>query len=114
MPVYATVDNYIDYTGNPVPAEIPPRTMVRASQSVDKALVGAIYDTDVNGLPIDTVLIAALRDATCAAARPLVEGWDMPIPTPPGCCPDCQLTTEAFDILRGVGLLPIRFLRMRG
>lgn len=117
MPVYATVDDYSDYMGEPNP-EFSPRFMARASQTIDKALVGAIYPTDVNGLPTGTdmsgltPLADVFRDATCAQARPLVEDWD-DIPVPPGCCPDCQLTTETFDILRGAGLLPVR-LRMRG
>jgi hypothetical protein len=112
MPMYATVDDYAEYVGHPV-EEFTPRHMVRASQCVDKGLLGAIYPTDSNGMPTgnDTngvPLIEVFRDATCAAARPLVEDWDE-IPTPPGCCSECQLTDEAFDILREAGLLPPRF-----
>jgi hypothetical protein len=115
-PVYATVDDYADYMGEPTP-EFPPRYMSRASLTIDKALVGAIYNTDSTGLPTDSdvngvPLTSVLRDATCAQARTMVEDWD-DWPTPPGCCPDCNLTAEAFDILRGSGLLPIT-LRMIG
>lgn len=117
MPVYASVDDYADYTGEPTASEFSPRHMARASLCVDKALVGAVYPTDSTGLPTGTDvngvdLVDVFRDATCAAARPLVEDWDE-IPVPPGCCPECQLTTEAFDILRSAGLLPVR-LRMVG
>lgn len=117
MPTYATIDDYMQYVGYSVP-EFPPRHMVRASQRIDKGLVGAIYPTDADGLPTGNdvngvPLINVFRDATCAAARPLVEDWDDEIPTPPGCCPDCRLTDEAFDILREAGLLPAR-LYMRG
>jgi len=116
MPTYASIDDYAEYVGHPVD-EFTPRIMTRASLNVDKALVGAIYDTDTNGLPTGTdvngqPLADAFRDATCAAARPMVEDWD-DIPTPAGCCAECQLTTESFDILRSAGLIPVR-IRMRG
>lgn len=112
MPVYATVDDYTDYMGIPN-AEFPPRFMARASAMIDKALVGAIYPTDVNGLPTGTdvtgrLLADVFRDATCAQARPLVEDWDDWGEGCPG-----YLTAEAFDILRLAGLLPI-VLRMLG
>jgi hypothetical protein len=117
MPVYATIDDYANYMGEPSTAEFSPRYMTRASLVIDKALVGAIYPTDVNGLPTGTDingvnLTDVFRDATCAQARTLVEDWEE-WPTPVGCCPDCQLTAEAFDILRGSGLIPI-VIRMWG
>lgn len=117
MPVYATIDNYTDYVGVAVP-EFSPRLMARASMVIDKALVGAIYPTDpTTNLPLGTdvngvALADVFRDATCAQARTLVEDWE-DWPTPVGCCPDCQLTAEAFDVLRGAGLIPIT-LRMLG
>lgn len=134
MPVYATVDDYVDYTGEPIrqpdewamhagmggPIEIPPRIMSKASLQIDRALIGAVYTTDGAGLPTDTVLIEALRDATCAQARPMVKhhvhqlGCDddkkagkYPMPMSSG------LTMEAYDILRAAGLLPVT-LRMMG
>lgn len=117
MPTYASVDDYADYMGEPTASEFSPRYMTRASLAIDKALVGAIYPTDSGGLPtgndINGVLLTnVFRDATCAQARTLVEDWDE-WPTPPGCCPDCNLTVEAFDILRGAGLLPAT-IRMVG
>lgn len=136
MPTYATIDDFIVYTGIPIPApmptdpgmlitdgccgsgtnEVPPRVFIRASLSIEKALVGAIYDTDVTGMPTDTTLIGVFKDATCAQARPHVECFLNPMlygikgQTPP---PMEHLTTEAFDILRSAGLLPIT-LRMLG
>jgi hypothetical protein len=139
MPTYATIDDYIQYTGIPIPGpmpldptmliqdegccgagptEVPPRIFIRASMAVEKALVGAIYDTDVTGMPTDTTLVEVFKDATCAQARPHVECflnppmWGAkgvkPMPPPPE-----HLTTEAFDILRSAGLIPIT-LRMLG
>ena len=140
MPVYASVDEYIDYVGEPLPSvdewashagmgapmEIPPRIMARASLAIDKALIGARYEVDEDGLPTDAILVEALRDATCAQARPEVKRhmkhqmWvacpekvdakaKMHMPSL-----DDGLTTEAYDILRGAGLLPVGCLRMRG
>lgn len=122
MPDYADIDDYAAYTGVPLPREFPSRIMTRASLEIDKALVGARYQTDDDGMPTDASLVIAFRNATCAQAVPLVERWMasfcddpkmkqllMTMPAPDGC-----LTTEAYDILRAARLLPIRHLRMRG
>lgn len=119
MPVYADIDDYATYVGVPLAKEFPSRIMTRASLEIDKALVGARYETDDDDMPTDADLIDVLRDATCAQARPLVEQWmasfcddpkkQMQMPAPDGC-----LTTEAYDILFNARLLPVRHLRMRG
>lgn len=119
MPDYADIDDYAAYVGVPLAKEFPSRIMTRASLEIDKALVGARYEVDDDDMPTDTELLAALKDATCAQARPLVEHWmasfcddpkkRMQMPAPDGC-----LTTEAYDILRAARLLPVRHLRMRG
>jgi hypothetical protein len=135
MPVYATIDDYIQYTGVPIsppympedllipagsagpmgPTEVPPRVFIRASLAIDKALVGAIYTTDVDGLPTDAALLEVFKDATCAQARHMVECFvNPPVPGQPKPVPYMEhLSTEAFDILRGAGLIPIT-LRMLG
>lgn len=41
----------------------------RASLAVDKALIGALYDTDNDGLPTDTTVAEALKKATILQAR---------------------------------------------
>lgn len=102
QPVYATVDDYITYVGVAVP-EFSPRVMARASRTIDRALVGAIYDTDTGGLPTDATLAGVLRDATCAQARPMVDALCQDQSAP---APDGRLTIEAFDILYVAGLLP--------
>jgi hypothetical protein len=144
MPTYATIDDFIVYTGIPIPApmpadpamlitdgccgsgtnEVPPRIFIRASMAVDKALVGAIYDTDSTGMPTDTTLVEVFKDATCAQARPLVDAF-LSAQSPWGkdakldtyyverLQQEGALTVEAFDILRSAGLLPIT-LRMLG
>jgi hypothetical protein len=113
-PVYASIDDYAVYTGEPIPAEFPPRIMAKASLEIDKALVGACYETDDDGMPTDSDVREAFRDATCAQARPHVMHYadpTAPTMTPP--VPFAHLTCEAFDILRGIGLIPIT-LRMVG
>lgn len=68
---YATSADYESYTGQTAPADIE-RLLDRASEWLDtELLLGAVYDVDAAGLPTDTDVIAALRDATCAQ----VELW---------------------------------------
>lgn len=104
MPVYATVSDYITYTGASASIFLPSSVFSRASRVIDTALRAAVYDTDVDGLPTDDGVLAALRDATCAQARCLVEHPDEPFG---------MLTTEAHDVLLASGLLPA-FPRMCG
>lgn len=104
MPVYADVQAYIEYTGSPADVLMPTSVFSRASRVVDMALVGCVYDTDIDGTPTDTTVETALKEATCAQARQLVE------------CPDTpfgQLAVEAYHVLYTAGLLPVS-LRMRG
>jgi hypothetical protein len=43
--------------------------LARASLAVDRALIGALYNTDTDGMPTDTDTITALKEATIAQAR---------------------------------------------
>lgn len=70
--VYATaveLGAYLDDEAA-VPADAD-RQLLRASEVVDEALLTATYTVDTDGLPTDSAVIAALRDATCAQ----VEFW---------------------------------------
>jgi len=78
--VYATAAEYYDFIGEDQPTTTPegggdPVPVVekeldallrRASRQVDSHIRAAVYATDDNGLPTDTAVEAALRDATCA------------------------------------------------
>ena len=44
----------------------------RASIAVDRALIGALYATDADGIPTDTTVLAAVKDATIAQAGALI------------------------------------------
>ena len=43
--------------------------LVRASLAVDRALIGALYDTDAAGMPTDTEIAEALKQATILQGR---------------------------------------------
>lgn len=67
---YATSEQLASYLEATAPADAG-RLLTRASELVDDHIVTAFYDVDTNGLPTDTDVAAALRDATCAQ----VEYW---------------------------------------
>jgi len=52
------------------------RLLSRASRIVDTLLMRAVYDVDDDGMPTDTGVIAAARDATCAQACWWLETGD--------------------------------------
>ena len=52
---------------NLTPAD-PDSLLERASDDIDRVLIGAIYDVDTNELPTDPVVAEALKRATCAQA----------------------------------------------
>lgn len=65
--IYATAQEYLDYTGQAGPADID-RRLARASERVDELLSNAIYDTNDDGIVLDPVLKTAMTQATCAQA----------------------------------------------
>lgn len=69
--VYATSSDYQTYTGQ-TPSADTDRLLLRASEFLDSQVLRACwYVVDNAGLPTDTVVAAAFRDATCAQ----VEWW---------------------------------------
>ena len=70
MTAYATATDYATYTGQAATADTP-RLLQRASDLIDARLLGAIYMTDVNGVPTDANQILAFNNAICAQ----VEYW---------------------------------------
>lgn len=64
MRLHATLADLAGHlTPDPVPAS-GARLLARASRRVDTALLCAVYDVDQGGLPTDTTVAEALRDAT--------------------------------------------------
>lgn len=69
---YATTGDYARFVGTErAPDDLDRRTLVRASRRVDRALVGAVYPTDVDGIATAQETREAIRDAVCA----VVEDW---------------------------------------
>ncbi|MFF9284865.1 head-tail connector protein [Streptomyces griseosporeus] len=63
--VYATPADLAAWTGQPAPPDAE-RLLGRASEDIDRALLTAVYDTGADGMPTETDVRDALRDATCA------------------------------------------------
>lgn len=66
-PVYAAPDDWDPDLYGPIPANAT-RLLAQASRQVTDATSCDTYDTDANGLPTDTGLLAAMRDATLTQA----------------------------------------------
>lgn len=70
--IYATADEYETYTGQIPPAGID-KQLTDASRMLDSRVFRQCrYDVDETGLPSNTTVLAAFRDATCAQA----EWWE--------------------------------------
>lgn len=74
--VYATADQYEEYTGGPAPADIDHR--LRAASTFLDAQVFRMcrYDVTDAGLPSNALVAAAFADAVCAQALWGVEVGD--------------------------------------
>lgn len=65
--VYATFADYVTWSGDQITS--PPRVewlLARASEDIDRALIGAVYPVDANGMPTDATDVETFKDATCA------------------------------------------------
>ena len=70
MTAYATVEDLGAFIGDVAPQGAE-RLLDRASELIEEVTMTAWYAHDINGMPTDKGIIAALRDATCAQ----VEFW---------------------------------------
>lgn len=62
--MFATLQQYRDYTGDQG-AELTPRELANASRFIGSATMGAVYDVNDQGAATESIVITALRDATC-------------------------------------------------
>ncbi|OOL31859.1 hypothetical protein GQ85_11035 [Rhodococcus rhodochrous] len=96
MLVFATADDYAAY---PDAATAPANLgmMLReASLMVREVCRSDLFDTDpTTGMPTDTALVEALRDATCAQAEVWAATAADPVKGPGG--QDPRLTVSAID-----------------
>lgn len=69
--VYATIADYRTNTGDLATPDARVTVLLRdASAAVERAMIGAVYVTDVTtALPTDPIVIDILNRATCAQAR---------------------------------------------
>jgi hypothetical protein len=67
MRLYADADAYAAEFPGTAPANLD-KLLRNASRAVDVLLVGVLYDTDVDGMPTDDDVAAAMSEATCAIA----------------------------------------------
>lgn len=75
--------------------------LTRASRDIDRALLTAVYDVDINGAPTDAVVIAALRDATCEQVAGMIDAGDL---TGTGAtAPSAGFTIGKISVQRGSG-----------
>lgn len=65
---YVTSDEFFAATE----VQTTPDQLQRASLAVDRALIGALYDTDADSVPTNAAVLQAVKDATTAQARAIV------------------------------------------
>ncbi|MER6505895.1 hypothetical protein ABT158_03740 [Nonomuraea sp. NPDC001636] len=121
MLVYATAQDFADYTKAPAPADID-GDLERASERIDELLLCAVYRVGGDGSPADAKERKAITRATCAQAA-----WSRAVGDPYGVASafgtvkigSVQLervgggatsppryAQDAVSILRTAGLLP--------
>lgn len=124
MPTYVTPAEYATFLGtDPAPANTE-RLLRRASVTIDSLLVGAVYQTDTNGLPTDADLLEVIKECVCLQAQFITalgdetgamqnvskmtlgnQSIDRAFPVTTGGTP--RLSPDVLDLLRIHGLHPI-------
>ena len=64
---YATTQDYATHLGSAPPPGID-LLLARATRLIDQAIMSAVYDVDDDGMPTDSAVRSALRDATIEQA----------------------------------------------
>lgn len=74
---YATVGQYQAWSGDKFsPNDLVTIALRRASEVIDRALIGAVYATDANSMPTDPGVIDVFMRATCAQAQFILANND--------------------------------------
>ena len=101
--VYASVSQYRSWSGDAwTPAQIISVKLQRATEDIDVALVGAVYRTDADGMPLDAMLANVLARATSAQCQFLIAQND-----------DTGIKREYASTSVG-GVTAVRSARMQG
>lgn len=75
--VYATYAQYQNWSGDQTtPPNVVTPMLLRASEDIDRALMGAVYPVNANGQPTDALVIDVIMRATCAQAQWLIADND--------------------------------------
>lgn len=69
---YATTADYAEYLGVVPPAGVD-LLLARATRLIDQAIMSAVYDVDDDGMPTDSAVRSALRDAVVEQAAYWVQ-----------------------------------------
>ncbi|MGI5515298.1 hypothetical protein [Streptomyces sp. CA-106131] len=73
---YVTVEEFTAFLApDPLPDNAA-RLLKRVSTTIDKLLVGTVYKTDQDGLPVDPDLLSAIKDCVCMQAQYLTALQD--------------------------------------
>lgn len=122
--VYATAQQYQAWSGDLLtPPGLVDTWLRRASEVIDNALVGAVYVTDVDGMPLDAATMDVFMRATCAQAEFMIANNDranvkwqysstsaggVSVTRAPGTTAPTmpKLAPQAAAILRVAGVLP--------
>ena len=76
--IYATVPEYQGWSGDSqTPAAQITVTLRRASEVIDRAMIGASYRTDADGMPTDPGIIDVFMRATCAQCQFMLANNDL-------------------------------------
>ena len=74
---YATIGQYQGWSGDTyTPPMLVTTALRRASEVIDRALIGAVYGTDANGMPTDAGVLDVFMRATCAQTQFILANND--------------------------------------
>lgn len=75
---YATAAQYQAWSGDTsTPEQTVTVTLMRASEDIDCYLIGAVYQVNANGMPLDAMVIDAFMRAACAQCQFLLADNDV-------------------------------------
>lgn len=75
--VYASVAQYRAWSADQfTPNDLVTTALRRATEVIDRVLIGAVYQTDADGMPIDAGVLNVFMRATCAQAQFILANND--------------------------------------
>jgi hypothetical protein len=75
--VYASISQYRSWSGDQFsPDDLVTIALRRGTEVIDRALIGAVYATDADGMPTDAGVLNVFMRATCAQAQFILANND--------------------------------------